>query len=282
LVLNAFRNLILIILLFAIIPTMYGITQHIQVQSDAENSSTTSYTGNNTPKTNNTNIYCIDKDKVIEAILNNPTVRDVINRLKIKIDKESIRIEKINKTNNGIEISILLNSTSDSQFALKVKCLVNQNSNLIKILQVSPIVKPLTYNSDRLSTSKAKKLLKRIDVLKKIYYDPRVYKIMKKYNISFKDFVEATKSVGLEGNKTYDTLSIQMFIYVIHKGNTTIYIVDKPSTYEKFHNMSFCPPVIWIDIQFYNEQNTVEVTGVLEDSFYMDPRCFLGPMMPKK
>ncbi len=279
---NAYRNLILIILFFAMILIVYGITQHIQVQSNIKTSSATFYTTNNTTRTNNTISFSINKSKVIEAILNDPTVKDVIKRLKIKINRESIRIEKINKTNNHIEVTILLNSTSDSQFALKVKCLIDQNSNLIKILQVSPIVKPLTYDSDRLSMSKAKKLLKRIDVLKKIYYDPKVYRIMKKYNISFKDFVGATKSIGLKGNKTLSTLSVSFFVYKIQKGNTTLYIVDNPNTYRKFHNNSYCPSAIYIDIMFYNKQNTVEVIGTDVYYFYMDPRCFLGPMIPKR
>ncbi len=261
---------------------VYGITQHIQVQYNIKISSTTLYTSNDTVKTNNTNNFSINKSKVIEAILNDPTVKDVIKRLKIKIDKESIRIEKINKTNNQIEVTALLNSTSDSQFALKVKCLVDQNSNLIKILQISPIVKPLTYDSDRLSISKAKKLLKRIDVLKKIYYDPRVYKLMKKYNISFKDFVEATKPVGLEGNKTFVALSIEITIYKVHIGNKTLYLIDKPSTYRKFHNGSSCPIIDIINIYFYNKQDTVEVicTNILQD--VLDIRCFAGAEIPKR
>ncbi len=176
---NAFRNLLLITLFLSMIFLIYGIAQYTQLQFINKISSTP-ITTNNTTRTNSTDTFSINKSKIIQAILNDPTVKDLIKRLKIKIDVKSINIEKINKTNNGIEVTVLLNSTSDSQFALKVKCLVNQNSKLIKILQISPIVKPLISNSDRLSTSKAKKLLKRIDVLKKIYYDPKVYRIMKK------------------------------------------------------------------------------------------------------
>ncbi|GEM_PF-4895045 len=224
-----------------------------------------------------TTMINLNKEKIIDSLLNDPLFKSIVDNLGLKINPSSAKITKVQKQGNATEATIVFNDTGNPMYILMVKCIIGEDSRVEKVLSVAPVVKSVINQS--LSIPKAEELVKNISVLKKIYHDPRVHKLMMRYNISFNNFVEAYKSIGLIGTANYSALSIQIIVYKIKTGNRTIYLVDRPGIKRPEDN-GICPLVDIIDIQFIIINNTIEITrtDVIHDTF--DPKCFTGSEIP--
>ncbi len=225
----------------------------------------------------------LESSRLIDKILLDPRVQYMIHKYGFQIERRNISIVDVREINGNYEVTLIFGNKTNSGLVLLIKCLVDKGMNLIRITQIAPVVKSVIINDYRLSISKANELISRRTVLERIYYDPRVNKIMNKYEVSFSDFMEAVKSVGLEGNRTSSMLVMQIIIYKIRKNNTTEYVIDKPGMFNVLmEHSSACPIVDIIKIYFYNEDDTINIIGVSVQQGVLDPRCFFGPAISRR
>ena len=217
------------------------------------------------------NIIIINIDKLVDELLENNTVQDMINKLGLRIDKYRTKVKYTGMRGENIEVIVLFTDATNTGLALRIDCIIDKYSNLIEILQITPV----SEQSNKVNIYEARRIIMQRENLRKIYYNPKVHKIMNKYNISFNDFLEANKDVQLRNGSNFDLI---LTVLRINKDNTTEYLVYKPEMAGMIMNMTECPLTDIIEIHLAIEHGRVNVIGanILHDGPFI--LCFFGPM----